>query len=99
MKKNNGFNTISDIFNNKNKIQKPKAPAYKWQDLALNIITDLNIPLNKKSSVFKACKDNNQIFIERCLNDTKELCKDGEAWKYFFKLVSQKNQKNTKEKL
>lgn len=68
-----------------------KPPAYPWQDLALRVIGDLNIPNFKKSAVFKACRDNSKIFIERCLNDTKELCKTGEKWKYFFKVLHQEN--------
>jgi hypothetical protein len=87
MKKDNGFKTISDVFKNKPQIKTPKSPAYQWQDMALKIIADLDIPLNKKSSVFKACRDNNKIFIERCVTDTKELCKKGEQWRYFFKVL------------
>ncbi len=93
MKKNNGFKTIGDVFKNVQNKPVKKPPAYKWQDLALIIISELNIPNNKKSSVFKVCRDNNKIFIERCLNDTKELCKKDEMWKYFFKLVSQKGKR------
>lgn len=70
--------------------KKPKPPAYQWQDLALRIIRELGIPGFKRNSVFKACKDNPKDFIEKCLNDTKELCKDGEKWKYFFKLITKK---------
>lgn len=65
-----------------------KAPAHEWQDLALSIINELRMPNFKRSSVFKACRDNDKQFILNCLNDTKELCKSGESWKYFFKLVS-----------
>ncbi len=79
---------ISEIFSQKKVI---KAPAYQWQDLALQIIQQLGIPAFKRSSVFKACRDNDRSFIEKCLNDTKELAKGGEAWRYFFKLVDQKN--------
>jgi len=67
-----------------------KLPAYQWQDLALRVIRELGIPNFKRNSVFKACKENSQDFIEKCLNDTKELCKDGEKWKYFFKLITKK---------
>lgn len=65
-----------------------KAPAYEWQDLALTIIKDLNIPNFKRSSVFKICKNKDKQFILNCLNDTKELCKTGDRWKYFFKLTN-----------
>ena len=85
--KDKGFEPIGELFNNKKQAKKP--PAYEWQDLALKIIEDLGIPNFKKSSVFKACKNNPKSLIEKCLNDTKELCQGGEGWKYFFKLVSQ----------
>lgn len=65
-----------------------KLPAYPWQELALKIIDDLKVPGLKKSSVFKACKNNSKEVIEKALNDTKELCKTGECWKYFFKLIN-----------
>ncbi len=73
-----------------NKITTKKAPAYQWQDLALKVIQDLNVPNFKKSSVFKACKENNHATITRALNDTKELCHGGQKWQYFFKLVNPK---------
>lgn len=92
MKNDTGPQKISFILNNvtENIAKKPKPPAYQWQDLALRIIKELGIPSFKRNSVFKACKDNSKDFIEKCLNDTKELCKDGEKWKYFFKLVTKK---------
>ena len=67
-----------------------KAPAYQWQELALNIIKDLNIPNNKRNSVFMVCKKHSRQVVERALNDTKELCKTGEQWRYFFKLIEKK---------
>jgi len=79
--------SFKDILANK-KIVKP--PAYPWQDLALRIIDELKIPNFKRNAVFKVCKENPKQFIEKCLNDTKELCKEGESWKYFFKLTSKK---------
>lgn len=84
---------ISEIFSQKKVV---KAPAYQWQDLALQIIQQLHIPTGKRSSVFKACKDNDRGFIEKCLNDTKELVSHGEAWRYFFKLVDQKDKPQNK---
>jgi len=66
-------------------------PAYQWQELALQIIKDLRIPNIKRNSVFKVCKEQNKEFVLQCLNDTKELCTDGEPWKYFFKIVGNKN--------
>ena len=73
----------------KNRVVK-KAPAFEWQDLALRIITELNIPNNKRSSVFLVCKKNTKPIVEKALNDTKELCKSGEKWRYFFKLIEKK---------
>ncbi len=67
-----------------------KAPAYQWQELALKVITDLNIPANKRSSVFMACKKFSRQQVERALNDTKELCQTGEMWRYFFKIIDKK---------
>ncbi len=68
--------------------QKQKAPAYSWQDLALRVIKELQIPTFKRSSVFKICKDLDAHLIERALNDTKELCKNSSSWKYFFKITT-----------
>lgn len=88
MKINKGLEKIRDLLGKK-QIKKP--PAYQWQELALRVIQELSIPDFKRSAVFKACKGNPKNFIEQCLNDTKELCKTGERWKYFFKLVSSRN--------
>lgn len=76
---------IKDIFANKKTV---KPPAHEWQDLALRIINELGIPGFKRNSVFKVCKEKDKAFIEKCLNDTKELAQGGEQWKYFFKLIS-----------
>ncbi len=78
------FQSFSDIFKNRKIV---KAPAYPWQDLALRVIADLGVPGFKRSSVFKACKDLPINVVERALNDTKELCKSGAKWKYFFKIL------------
>ncbi|MFH1744558.1 MAG: hypothetical protein ABH881_00090 [bacterium] len=91
---NDDFSDINKIFKKKEqdvasgKIK--KTTAYQWQELALKIIEELNVPNFKRSAVFKACKENSKIFIERCLTDTKELCKSGDGWKYFFKAVTNK---------
>jgi hypothetical protein len=79
-----GFKNFSEIFTNK---QSKKPPAYPWQDLALRIIKDLNVPNFKRNSVFKVCKTKTPQVIQQALVDTKELCKKGEKWKYFFKVV------------
>lgn len=76
---------IGDIFASKKAAKKP--PAFPWQELALRVINELSMPNFKRNAVFKVCKENPKVFIERCLNDTKELCQTGEKWKYFFKLV------------
>jgi hypothetical protein len=78
--------SIKDIFGNKPKPKKP--PAHQWQDLALQIIDQLDVPAFKRNSVFLICKKHSRAYVERCLNDTKELCKTGEKWKYFFKVIA-----------
>lgn len=85
MAKTQGFENFKTIYNRK-KTKKP--PAYEWQDLALRVIAELGIPDFKKNSVFRIAKTRPKPFIEKCLNDTKELCKTGETWRYFFKLCS-----------
>lgn len=84
MELNKGFEPLGEIFKNKKTI---KPPAHEWQDLALRIIKELSVPGFKRNSVFKVCKDLPKTAIESALNDTKELCKSGEKWKYFFKLL------------
>jgi hypothetical protein len=84
---------IGEIFSQK---KVTKAPAYQWQDLALRVIQQLSIPSFKRSSVFKACRDNDRNFVEKCLDDTKELAKGGESWRYFFKLIDQKDKPQNK---
>ena len=86
-----GFQDLNSIFANKKEGKKP--PAYQWQDLALRVIKELAIPNFKRSSVFKVCKDYNKDDIEKALNDTKELCQEGERWKYFFKVISEEKKK------
>ncbi len=85
--KDEGFQSLGTLFSQKREETK-KPPAYQWQDLALRVFKELNAPPFKKGSVFKICRDNSKDFVERCLNDTKELCKSGEKWKYFFKVVT-----------
>ena len=82
---NNGPQKLSELLN---KNQQKKPPAYQWQDLALRIISELGIPNFKRNSVFKICKEQPKEKIEKALNDTKELCKTGEKWKYFFKVIA-----------
>lgn len=87
-----GLEKIGDLLaNSSNQLtlskKNKKPPAFVWQDLALRVIKELNIPNFKKSAVFKVCKLYPRSYIEKCLNDTKELCQSGEKWKYFFKIV------------
>lgn len=81
------FSSLSDILKNR---QTVKPPAYPWQDLALQIIKELNIPNFKRAAIFKVCRDIPEHKIKIALNDTKELCKTGAAWKYFFKIIDSK---------
>lgn len=80
--------SLGDIF--AAKAPAKKAPAYEWQDLALQVIKELNIPNFKRNAVFKVCKEHPKQFILNAMNDTKELCETGEKWKYFFKVVGNK---------
>ncbi|MFA6994967.1 MAG: hypothetical protein WC249_00980 [Patescibacteria group bacterium] len=79
--------SLADIIKYKKTI---KAPSYPWQDLALRVIKELAIPGFKRGAIFKVCKENPGYKIELALNDTKELCKSGAKWKYFFKIIDQK---------
>jgi hypothetical protein len=83
------FASFSDIIKSKKTI---KPPSYPWQDLALRVIKELGIPGFKRAAVFKVCKEKSTAEVERALNDTKELCKSGAAWKYFFKIIDKNNQ-------
>lgn len=84
---NNNFSSIADVFKGKPKV---KPPAYPWQELALQVIKELNIPNFKRSAVFKVCRDLPRQQILIALNDTKELATPGSAWRYFFKIVEQR---------
>jgi hypothetical protein len=81
------FESLGSIFIQKKGRQSKKPPAYPWQDLALRVVADLGVPGFKRASIFKICRDYPKEFVERCLNDTKELCVSGEKWKYFLKVV------------
>ncbi len=88
MKMGDDFQKIGDLFG-RNKTKKP--PAFEWQELALRVVEELKIPDFKRSSIFKVCRDHSKEFIERCLADTKELCRSGERWRYFLKVVGGKS--------
>jgi len=87
MEENKGLENIASLLGKK---PEKKPPAYPWQDFALKVIEDLSIPNYKRNSVFLICKKLPKHFVEKCYNDTKELCKTGEKWKYFFKLTGKK---------
>lgn len=88
---------IKDIFKNKKPSVKP--PAYEWQDFALRVIDELRVPGFKRNSVFKVCKQYPKEIVEKAMNDTKELCEDGECWKYFFKVLADLDQKKDPESI
>lgn len=87
------FESFGSIFVNRKVVKSKKPPAYPWQDLALKVVSELGIPGFKRASVFKICRDHSKEFVERCLNDTKELCKSGESWKYFLKVCNEEVKK------
>ena len=87
MKINKGLEKLSDLIG---RGQARKPPAYQWQDLALRVIEELGIPQFKRNAIFKVCKEKPKNLIEKCLNDTKELCQTGEKWRYFLKLINNK---------
>ena len=80
-----GFEKVGKILNTKST---KKPPAYQWQELALRGIKELGVPNFKRNAVFKVCRDNPENLILKALNDTKELCRTGQRWKYFFKVIS-----------
>ena len=86
--------SLSEIFAEQKNIKKIKPPAYSWQELALAIIKELEVPNFKKSSVFKICRDLPENKVRIALNDTKELCKSGSKWQYFFKVAADLKNKN-----
>lgn len=64
-----------------------KAPAYPWQQLALEVIERLRVPDFKRSSVFQACQQFPESVIRQAVIDTQELCQQGCRWQYFFKVI------------
>jgi len=74
---------------NKTKNPAKRPPAYDWQEKALWVIKELNIPADKKSSVFQICKKTAPHLVERAVNDTNELRPSGDKWRYFFKIISE----------
>lgn len=87
MQQDNGFQNLGSIFASRLQEKKVKPPAHEWQDLALKIISEFSVPNFKRNSIFKVCKNNDKIAVERALNDTRELCKGGQKWLYFLKVI------------
>lgn len=90
------MDNLADILKSRKTV---KPPAYEWQDFALRIIKELSIPNFKRSAVFKICRDQHKNTVEKAMNETKELCKTGSKWQYFFKVITslEELQKKTKE--
>lgn len=85
--KMNNTKSMAELMKERVSKPKTKAPAYQWQELALQIIQELEVPKEKRNSTFQVCKKFSRQIVEKALSDTKELCQTGEKWKYFFKIV------------
>lgn len=72
-----------------------KPPAYKWQELALEIISGLTDGNVKKSSVFKCCKLSPQM-AKIAFEDCKELNKL--YVQYFLKVFNELRKGNRVKK-
>lgn len=81
--KNSGM--IGDILKDRVKSIKP-VNTQRWQELALEIIGKIPDAKDKKSSVFKCCRDNEQK-AKIAFEDCKEL--DKLYVKYFFKVYNE----------
>ncbi|OGH60107.1 MAG: hypothetical protein A2725_00465 [Candidatus Magasanikbacteria bacterium RIFCSPHIGHO2_01_FULL_33_34] len=71
-----------------------KPPAYKWQELALQIITDIPDANTKKSSIFRCCKQSPQM-AKIAFEDCKELNKL--YVQYFLKVFNELKKGNNKK--
>ena len=79
---------LQDVLNILNKKEHKICIVSNKKKIPLGIFTDEDIrrKLIKKNSMNSPVKGNyNKNFIEKCLDDTKELCERGDKWKYFFK--------------
>ena len=65
--------------------ERKKPPAYKWQELALQIVAGLADGESKKKSIFKCCKQNAHL-AKIAFEDSKELGKP--YIKYFLKVFN-----------
>ncbi len=72
-----------------------KPPAYKWQELALEIIAGIPDAAKKKSSVFKCCKQSPQ-YAKIAFEDCKEL--DKTHVQYFLKVFNELRKGNVRKK-
>lgn len=66
-------------------LEKKKAPAHKFQELALQIIKSFGADARDRSSIFRYCKLDYNLAL-KAYNDCKELGKMNAP--YFFKLLS-----------
>lgn len=78
----------------KSLIKKPayrKPPCkYEWQELAREIISKLNVPKNKESSIYRCCRED-QRTAKYALRECLELEKTN--WLYFFKVWNNNRKK------
>jgi len=79
------MDSIKDILNNKKKSSKIKPPKFRWQEVALKVIEDFKVDKTKKSSVFKACKDDVNMATR-----VSAYCLEGDknTIEYFFKMYN-----------
>lgn len=68
--------------------QQKETKTLPWQELALDIIKELRVPVYQKGSVFKCCKTDERR-ARFALTDCQELGK--RHLKYFFKVYSELN--------
>lgn len=71
-----------------------KPPAYKWQELALEIAEKLTDGKTKKSSIFKCCKESAH-YAKIAFEDCKELNKL--YVNYFLKVFNELKKKGQQE--
>lgn len=83
------MDSLKDILQSR-VVEKKKAPAYQFQELALQIIKSFGADAKDRSSIFRYCKLDYNIAL-KAFNDCKELGKMNAP--YFFKLLSVWRQK------
>lgn len=90
LKINEGFTKIGFTLDKFKTAPVIKDKLQSWQDLALGIIKDLNIPAKDRSMIFLVCKRFGRSYIERCLNTTKEKARGDLKGHYFIKVIYSK---------